>query len=686
MLTGSGPRALWFALFLLMAAGCYMGMIGSAAAAAQCPDNNDKGQSWRADCTKEVRIVNNTPGTIYVILQASKQGFPALKCPVGDLWLQNALGKFNQCFPVKNDYYVFINPGPGLAKGETLSINVPFWSKRATGAADTYVDWWRGARVFIFDDKVALNDAFAKLQGKPQVAFDGNSPRVVCKAGFPDNACRGIATWEVTADAALGAQTPYQLNEFTFGNANPLKDNNTAGGEWTAFNQNYNVSNVDQVYLPIAIEPIRDPADIGYMGTTMTVGDFRKKLAAFAFGKENPNPATDKLVWPIYNNPKVGGSRLYPDAGIRVPGANPVFAFYEDNPGTFKPPVPPDTPIILPKDPPKLIKDMMTQWANCTKPNPLFCPQSKMYKAVNEAFLDNYANYVATCNNIPAWLKPLNGVTPLQPKLEAFLAFVYGWVEFNVGCGNKPLPTVDDAPAGSRVPIDYKIALQYNWENGQLTKNQWFNPYVQLVHDDRKSGGLNANAYAFSIDDESAFLSNSGEGLIFAVGGKAGLPNGTQVPPPLPAVYYWFDFQLSLAGPNPVLGETETWEKFGICSETADKPFPGKAMSENGGYAIGMDPAALKISLNHACTVTLKDSKNRIYKLQILKANVPPAKIWPDFKPSTNKGFDPNVLACPSEAGVVGPEKWCQFIQEQAVPGNYPTKPNYSLSTRAPLK
>jgi hypothetical protein len=74
-----------------------------------------------------------------------------------------------------------------------------------------------------------------------------------------------------------------------------------------AFLVNYNVSNVDQVYLPIAIEPMvhadreRNNATntIGYLGTTLRVKEIRERLMTFtgATGSvhdpENPDDVAD---------------------------------------------------------------------------------------------------------------------------------------------------------------------------------------------------------------------------------------------------------------------------------------------------------------------------------------------------------------------------------------------------------
>ena len=142
-----------------------LGCAGTANAQAPCPNTG----SLPAACTKEIRIWNNTDAPIYAVLQGVIQQTDALNCTLaakggGDVWLQAALGNTKNCYTVNNDYYVYINPTTGIPKNSFASISVPWWSKRTPGAPDLYVDWWRGARVYIFDDQTALNDSYSQLK------------------------------------------------------------------------------------------------------------------------------------------------------------------------------------------------------------------------------------------------------------------------------------------------------------------------------------------------------------------------------------------------------------------------------------------------------------------------------------------------------------------------------------------
>jgi hypothetical protein len=302
-----------------------------------------------------------------------------------------------------------------------------------------------------------------------------------------------------------------------------------------------------------------------------------------------------------------------------------------------------------------------------------------VYREINNIFLQNYASYISQCTP-PPFLAPVAGTNPPRPKLTAYLRYIHGWVPFNNACPGVPeLPTVAE---GARAPLDY-INLQYNYLN--RAKARWFNPYTQLVHAPQNEGGLDANAYAFSIDDHSSFQSNDGGslpgGLIIAVGGANGLVNGTQMPPPVPEYYRFFYFGVSLGA--PVAGGA-FWEKYGICSNTADTQFPPGKVGE--GFTIGIDPAVHKISAGNPCKITLTDTKNRKYRIIVRMAQIPPKAIWPAFQVSPDSGnFDKTVVSCPAVAGFVPPDQWCDYLNETAKPKNQPGGPIYTLGTRSPL-
>jgi hypothetical protein len=660
---------------------------GSASAdTAQCPDT---GSPMPPRCYKEVRILNNTSGKIYVVLQGSIIKQAAIgTCPQGgDVWLQRALGIVNQCLPVKHNYHIYINPTTGIDKGQVASIKLPWWSKRrpVNPPSDTYVDWWRSGRLYIFDDPKALADIYDKERGTPQVAFAANSPVPECRKGMPSNVCSTVQIWQVKPIAELGTQTPAQLNEYTFASVLGPDPKPALNFKFVNFNQNYNVSNVDQAYLPVAMEPIRPQADIGYMGTVISVAAFRKSLVAFAGAGA---PGTNPTNWPVYNNPTVDGQLLYPKAGIRVPSAETVLNFYM-KPYFFGGDLAPDSiPQLLPYNannpvPPKLVTELMARWKDCTGSDTSECPTSgkvkwtTFYTSLNQNFVTNYGSWRAaiTAGNCtapdPDYLAPApNSNPPVPANKYALLRYIYGWVPFNIGCNaaatkQQELPTVAQ---GNKLPVSYE-QVQYNYDIfPKVPANKSFNPYTPMVHNAVAAGGLNSNAYAFSIDDKTAFQSNSGSGLIFAVGGAVGLPNKTKVLPTVPSPFAQWDFGIFIGPAN----NSARWTKYGICSAVANMDFP----VQDAGFAIGVDPAISNIP----CQVTLEDSNGVIYRLKIKQALVPPKPIWPFWRNA--QGYDTNVLDCSTTSS----KPWCGFVNEKTIPIGQPDGPIYTLNTRGPIE
>lgn len=637
-------------LFLLVG-----GHAGNARAQEPLPCPDKQASSLPAHCTKEIRIWNNLGEghKIYVVWQGSKQLQLAIGCPEGDVWLQRALDDTTKCYPVKNTYLAFINPSTGIENGKFVSINVPWWSKNEPdAAADQYVDWWRAGRIYIFDDQAALNDSYND-PGKTLARLVTPGPS--CST-IAENTCRAgeLKIYKVPdgSSALIGDHTPFQLNEITFADIGSVPD---TGGKFISLNLNYNVSYVDQIYLPLAIGPIRATKDIGYMGTTTDVDKFRTAMKTFS---ENG------AKWPVYNNP----NNKYPKAGIRLPSALAGFNFY------MEPTVAPDqSPIIIPASPPTVFEGVRKNWQDCTAASPVNCPQSAMYQPINQAFLNSYATYIGNCAKIPSYLaRQPDSNPPIPSNPYAFLRFVHGWVPFNVSCAEPDLPTANSPPKDlGNAPINY-IALQYNWEQAKVTPDRWFNPYTQFIH-----GVLNANSYAFSIDDAASVANVAGDGLIFAIGGKKGLENDTQYPPPLPTYYEWYSFSVSLGSGGP------GWKSYQLCAP-GDQPanesmFPPVSQSPKSPPGWGMNP----VLYHFPCTITLTDNMDTKYQFKILQAGIPPKPIWPPkpmWSPQPPGVFDQNVVSCPDVQPFVKPQDWCAHINEVATPATPPTPPHYSLS------
>jgi len=382
------------------------------------------------------------------------------------------------------------------------------------------------------------------------------------------------------------------------------------------------------------------------------------------------------------------GKPRFPMAGIRVPGAANVFNFLAQPSGKTLTPSPTKESTGT-----TLVDGMVAQWMACTGSSPpktCRIQEHELYTDVNGAFKTNYAQYFDKCgSSFPPWLAPVSGTG--LPNLYAFLQFVYGWVPFNVACGGFDLPT-------GKIPREY-IRLQDNFQavrdlspaEGQTI----FNPYAQLVHAAPNGTppvpyGLDAATYAYSIDDQSSFLSQPGVGLIFAVGGKDGLPNPHKhiFPPPLDPEH---DIQVILGPPNPQ--KRPKWQYYALCPHDQNgvptpnavptTTFPDPPTDPDGGQRFSVPTDNPNIWSN-PCYLTISDWANKVYQIKVEK-KLP----WPQFNnvlPIQPK-FDHSVMTCtkPDINGSVpadpnDPNTWCGGTIGVSIP----EAPRFELSTRPP--
>ena len=254
-----------------------------------------------------------------------------------------------------------------------------------------------------------------------------------------------------------------------------------------------------------------------------------------------------------------------------------------------------------------------------------------MYQKLDRYFRGNYDGYrmngnMGGCTNDPLYYPVPNQLTDLN-----IMPQVYGWVQFNSGCSsafNDLLKSPGPESRFNDVQFDYIHYLQYNFERNDLKQQQWFNPFVRLVH----SKEVNASSYAFSIDDAAAFQKHPGEGLIISIGGPEGLPNDTPVrlPPK-----YTKDFLVNLSDSIP-LGRPR-WKSFGVCKQVADQEFPPLPKNATRDTPqIVVDTVKNKMP----CTITIKDAADRVYQFTVKKP-VP----WPQWNETGKvRGPDPSVV------------------------------------------
>lgn len=512
---------------------------------------------------KTITINNNSDTTIYPVLATGSN-------PVNQ-WLQG-------CFHSTQDYQtkfvnkLYVNEGKGIAKNSSVTITLPLYSQLSTG---DYITWWNGGRVVLADknDRLIV-DADKKLTESPRgVSCQGSNTE--CNLSLYSNNVQFVD--DVYA----------QLTEYTFGDF--IAGAGQAAGRLKTDNVGYNISYVDQVYMPVAITPKGNPY-IGYIGSADTIANFRSVLQTFL-----DSPAGDG--WPVYNM----GQLKLPSMYVSIAG-NTGYLTNKDAPvepgDGSNPPVltvqtcirggcTPDQRKNLHYGP--AFQRVMDLWGSCVDwsgydwdgytPGPsIQCPQKLKtdLTVVKQFFEQSHADYIklrraqpATCDlKIPE--KPLTFMT--------VLTHIYGWVPFNEGCSAEKNPlsgTVIPGWTHATIQPMYIHDLQYNYldpssggnSDPQLASSLTFNPYNKLIHDK-----LHLTAYGFSVDDAVGFMSELGDGLVFSVGGTAGLGNEQ-------AFNYRDGFSVQIGVPKYL--ETSEFtpliKKYGVCAFNKDANDPSCA-------------------------------------------------------------------------------------------------------------
>lgn len=308
----------------------------------------------------------------------------------------------------------------------------------------------------------------------------------------------------------------------------------------------YDISYVDQVYLPVAMAPLGNP-DVGRIGTVQGLTGFRAVLTRFL---------ADRPGWPTYR-----GDPPYP--GPRIPGAYNVLVGGPDLTAAGA-----------------TVDAMRALYAHCTTAagDDEPCPA---IRAVDDLFRRNYAHYLT-----------LDCAPHATLTADSLLRHVHGWVPFNRNCtgGAAANPLQETPGVDYPAAVGHYLALQY-------LPSGAFNPYVGLIHD---AGYLGMSAYAFSIDDAVGNMNESGDGLIVVVGGPQGLVN----PRPYDRKAL---IHVNLGQPG---SGRPAWSDYGICTDRPDRAI-------NPAF-----PSFQVATVAYPCTISLSDSRDRVYRFVI--ANPPP--------------------------------------------------------------
>ncbi|MGO4395521.1 hypothetical protein AB4Z46_29615 [Variovorax sp. M-6] len=497
---------------------------------------------------KTITIFNNSDKTIYPVLATSKNAV--------NEWIQGCFRTKDKLYPTDYVYKLYVNEGEGIPKNSSVVITLPLYSELS---AERYITWWNGGRVVLADDKERLRG-----QEDTKLATPG------------DVSCQGAGTGCALSVYSSAVQFPEniyaQLSEYTFG------DSIIPAGQSARLlkteNVGYNISYVDHVYMPVAIGPKNNPY-IGYSGSTQSLASFRSRLRSFLESSSGQG-------WPVYNLGE-----------LKLPGGYNIFAQrsgvlpLEDNvpvkPAGISPPVLTVLSCINGQCSEEQKKNLrfgeavqriQNLWGSCVAwggedisryvTEKIECPQDlkQNLAVVKQFFEQNHSNYLQMYG-----AGKCEGSKPLKPEFNYWEAVthIYGWVPFNEGCGAAANPLADTKIVGwdhAKIQPMYIHELQYNHTQASVIGNSklTFNPYVKLIHDD-----LQMNAYAFSVDDAVGFMSELGDGLIFAVGGAKGLENEKQF-------NYANGFSLAIGVPQSMTDRANSplIKKYGVCALRRD--------------------------------------------------------------------------------------------------------------------
>ncbi len=344
---------------------------------------------------KKIAIYNNSNESIYPVIEAPAQ-------PI-DHWLQAQF----QTTDIKNNTYqhtkiyrVYVNPTDGgIPPGQSVTLSVPFYSDLARNPnpalADQYIDWWGAMRVYLYDGAAALTKAYdVDKINRVSLLTVGLS----CDAG---SACAG-ALDSYASTVGLPLNDPYQLTEYTFAD---VVTNQGAPFPIAYDRVDYDLSYVDHVYLPAAMEPYANNT-VGFTGSIWELTHFRTIMDQFI-------AATG---WPVYTST------------IPLP--------YNKIPGTYN--VITGTQSLTSNS---VLDNTEAHWNAC-KTSDINCQN------VDDLFTKNYNNYQIQCQDS----------SPVM--LSNYLLHIYGWVPFE--CEGHPNDLVSTPSANYNQAASSYHALQYS--------------------------------------------------------------------------------------------------------------------------------------------------------------------------------------------------------------------------------
>ncbi len=288
---------------------------------------------------KTVRITNNSSNMIYPIMRDPNNATVSKGSEVG---------LYNPHDPVNKEYrgYIGYKEGEryyfGLQPGKSILVSIP-------------LVFWNGARMGLGTDGEFLvvgKEEDGKDKNKNPLRYRNNSKRSITAAEIdttePDTITNGVVMW-YRADIAEAPNddTEDQLVEWTIRDHHYLKElNNEIPDSELVTLINYDVSNVDNLYLPVAMQvldswvvpqrtigtnrnqwfPGEKPEANGWTGSIESIDTLQREIRKFTakpnaylgkyFGEDQPG-------WPYYNLPGIEADETLP---LKIPSGANIFA------------------------------------------------------------------------------------------------------------------------------------------------------------------------------------------------------------------------------------------------------------------------------------------------------------------------------------------------------------------------
>ncbi len=560
-----------------------------------------------------------------------------------DEYMQAALGvpadkRGLKPFPKTSQFRIYLTPtGDGIPPGGFVRLTVPAYSQYAATVVPTdpnqYASWWGGGRVDIFDEpnaKHAPPQALtANYTGSDTDRADQTEVTFVTGTSLPSlSQCtkNGVCTPQKLKffidPVGLSSHEPIQTTEYTLGALIKTTD------PWgiNPLNVDYDISYVNDAYLPVAMEPHNNDK-VGYIGSITPIGSFEASLNKFL---------TNYTGWPQYIDVSLGKN---PPTIMKVPSPVSLMPYYTaPNPPT-------DVTGVTgwPKTNWPPIKKLKKQWDTCTDPNATdaICPDIKKVAALFTAnYVDCYGSGTPTQDQMTAqayqW-SPFNANCTVHPGLGDIN---YHLLQNTTGYyTDVPGKTCDRLTGNNCDYTGYQKvkgrfdALQY-WPGLPNAPNGQFDPWVVLVHG---KDYLDSQAYAYSVDDAIGNMQVPGDGLIIAVGGAVGLPNPDPASPPIQVGYGY--------GAK----DRVQFTKYGACTTTPDT-------------AIDPTSPAFTIYSVENCPLSFIDNLNNLYYFTI--KTPPPYPALPASLTPAPANYAP--IDCSDNAPKSVGAAWCHTV----LPGN----------------